>query len=230
MRIVGGVAAIVMLVAWGNESRADSSTDTADHKREATVEPEFRSKKDRMLDDKVASEAKETVESRTDWDKHLDKRIGKDPVKVINIFNTWTHEFVVVDYTGKATGKTKLQTTEEAVNRFLRCHFTDEPTEMDKRLFKVLVDAANHFGSQRVDIISGFRAPKYNLMLRKKGHGVARRSQHKLGNAVDFRVRGVATSKLRSWARNLRLGGVGYYPSSGFVHVDVGPVRTWTGK
>lgn len=227
MKIVGGVAALVVAVSvWGSEVVADTTTDQAQVQAEPTVEPEaFRSKKDKGLDEKTADEAKERDEDRAAWQRALDKRIGKKAKKVINIFNTWTHEFVVVDFKSK-DDHYKYNT----VCDFLRCHFTDEPTGMDKRLFKVLVDAANHFGAQRIDIVSGFRAPKYNLMLRKKGRGVARRSQHPLGNAVDFRIRGVSTSRLKSWAQGLRIGGVGYYPSSGFVHVDTGRVRSWTGK
>ncbi len=167
----------------------------------------------------VSSEAKKRA-----WKKQLDALIGKKPTEVVTIYNTWTHEFVVVDAVKKANlGKTEA-------NEFLRCHFTNESTTMDPRLMAVLLKAAAHFKVNRIDIISGFRAPKYNLMLRKKGRGVARRSQHPMGNAVDFRLPGVSTTRLRNWARSLRLGGVGYYPSSGFVHVDTGPVRTWKGR
>jgi len=113
------------------------------------------------------------------------------------------------------------------VNHFLRCHFTNHEIQMDERLFPVLIAAADHFKVERVDIVSGFRAPKYNLMLRKKGHRVARDSQHTYGHAVDFRLPGVTTERLRDWARRLRLGGVGYYQGDGFVHVDVGPIRYW---
>jgi uncharacterized protein YcbK (DUF882 family) len=100
---------------------------------------------------------------------------------------------------------------------------------MDEHLIGVLIAAARHFEVDRVDIVSGFRAPKYNLMLRKKGRAVARDSQHTKGNAVDFRLPGVPVARLRSWALSLKLGGVGFYPESKFVHVDTGPVRRWNG-
>jgi len=219
---------MVVFVAVGSgTAAADTRTDPDPQTGEPASDTErFRAKKDRTLDEKAAAARTATANDKQAWERKLDRRIGKQPDRIINIYNTWTHEYVVVDFKSKAG----LEQKEATVNGFLRCHFTDEPAEMDKRLFKVLVDAANHFGSQRIDIISGFRAPKYNLMLRKKGRGVARNSQHPLGNAVDFRVQGVATSRLRAWAQSLRLGGVGYYPSSGFVHVDVGRVRTWTGQ
>ncbi len=101
---------------------------------------------------------------------------------------------------------------------------------MDIRLLAVLIEAAHHFQSRRIEIISGFRAPKYNLMLRKKGHQVARSSHHTKGEAVDFRIPGIPISRLRRWATRLKLGGVGYYATSRFVHVDVGRVRTWRGE
>jgi uncharacterized protein YcbK (DUF882 family) len=67
-------------------------------------------------------------------------------------------------------------------------------------------------------------------MLRKKGHQVARSSQHVEGHAVDFRIRGVKTKVLRNFVTSLRLGGVGYYPNSQFVHCDTGKIRHWTGS
>jgi uncharacterized protein YcbK (DUF882 family) len=67
-------------------------------------------------------------------------------------------------------------------------------------------------------------------MLRKKGHQVARSSQHVEGHAVDFRIRGVPTRTLLQFVRSLRLGGVGFYPHSQFVHSDTGRIRYWTGS
>jgi uncharacterized protein YcbK (DUF882 family) len=158
------------------------------------------------------------------YDKALAKRVGKPPPPVLNLRNIWTKETLAFE------PKPGMTLESPVLGSFLRCHFTNQPAEMDGRLFKVLVDAARHFDATRIDIVSGFRAPKYNLMLRKKGHEVARDSQHTYGHAVDFRIPGVATTKLLDWARGLRLGGVGYYPESQFVHVDVGPVRYWEGK
>jgi uncharacterized protein YcbK (DUF882 family) len=67
-------------------------------------------------------------------------------------------------------------------------------------------------------------------MLRKKGHEVARDSQHTYGHAVDFRIPGVATRALLEYVKSLHLGGAGYYPDSEFVHADTGPVRFWAGR
>ena len=186
------------------------------------------SKKEQRLADKerahAVPEATRQAE-RSKLERDLKKRIGKKPPALINIYNTWTHEYVAVD-AAVAKAKTPALPPEE-VDHFLRCHFTNHQIKMDERLFGVLVAAADHFKAERVDIVSGFRAPKYNLMLRKKGHRVARDSQHTYGHAVDFRLPGVTTERLRDWARRLRLGGVGYYQADRFVHVDVGPIRYW---
>jgi uncharacterized protein YcbK (DUF882 family) len=157
------------------------------------------------------------------WQKALRARIGKKPAALVNIHNLWTDEFVAVE----ADSRAPSPVPQAMVNRFLRCHFTNHQIDMDGRLFGVLVQAARKFKVGRVDIVSAFRAPKYNLILRKKGRRVARQSEHTFGHAVDFRLPGVTTERLRNWARTLRLGGVGYYRDDKFVHVDIGPVRYW---
>jgi uncharacterized protein YcbK (DUF882 family) len=77
------------------------------------------------------------------------------------------------------------------------------------------------------EVISGYRSPETNEMLRKKSSGVAKNSQHLLGNAIDVRHGEIDMEVLRDSAKTLKLGGVGYYASSKFVHVDTGRVRYW---
>jgi hypothetical protein len=113
---------------------------------------------------------------------------------------------------------------------FLRDHYTKQSTQADTRLAGVLAAAAIKFHAPRIEVVSGYRSPKYNMMLRKKGHQVARESQHMQGTAVDFRIYGVTTEALREFARSLRLGGVGYYPRTRFIHADTGKVRYWQGS
>jgi hypothetical protein len=113
---------------------------------------------------------------------------------------------------------------------FLRDHYTKQPTQADTRLAGVLAAAAIRFRAPRVEVVSGYRSPKYNLMLRKKGRQVARESQHTLGTAVDFRVQGANTEALRDFVRSLHLGGVGYYPRTRFIHADTGRIRYWNGS
>jgi len=150
------------------------------------------------------------------------KLVGKPAAAVISIFNTWTHEWVAADAKAKALPKA-------LTDRLLRCHFTNEPADMDNRLSGAVLAAARHFGATRVHIVSGFRAPKYNLMLRKKGRQVARDSQHTHGNAIDFYIPRIATMTLHTWAKEQEAGGVGLYLESGFVHMDTGNVRYWAG-
>ena len=78
-----------------------------------------------------------------------------------------------------------------------------------------------------IEVISGYRSPKTNAMLQQKSSGVASKSLHLQGQAVDIRLTDLKTRKLRDIARSLQLGGVGYYPTSDFVHLDTGRVRFW---
>jgi len=146
---------------------------------------------------------------------------GHRAIPVTTLFNQWTHEAYPV-LPGHAHQK--------RFQLFLRDHFTGQPTEVDEQLFYVLLASARRFHATKVEVVSGYRAPKYNLILRKKGHQVARESQHTLGTAVDFRLKGVAIEPLRDFVRSLRLGGVGYYPRTKFVHADTGKIRTWQGS
>jgi hypothetical protein len=147
---------------------------------------------------------------------------GARPAKLVNLYNFWTKEWLAIDAAAPPPRDT--------INRFLRDHFTNKPTAMEPRLIDIVVAAAASFHSDVVDIVSGFRHPKYNLILRKKGHQVARDSQHTHGNAIDFFLPQVTASVLEAWARAQKLGGVGLYPESGFVHMDTGPIRYWSGE
>ena len=155
-------------------------------------------------------------------DVHAIKLPPPAAAPVLTLHNVWTNESLPVVLTPSPTPA-------EPFNQIARDHYTNQTTTMDPRLFATVVRAAERFHARYVEIVSGFRAPKYQLMLRKKGHEVARDSQHPRGTAVDFRVAGVPTKILLRYIRSLRLGGVGYYPESKFVHADVGPVRFWRG-
>ena len=120
--------------------------------------------------------------------------------------------------------------TGDARDRFLRCWFTEEsPEAIPPVLVERILAAAHTFDSRHVRIISGFRHPKYNTMLRKKGREVAKTSQHTLGHAVDFNLAGVGIADLYPWLLRTHQGGVGVYRHSGFVHIDTGRKRTWKG-
>ncbi len=165
--------------------------------------------------------------SRAEADKldaSLRKRIGKPPAPIVTLHNIWTQETLAVDVKPGAT------LDAATLDTFLRCHFTNHEAQMDPRLVGVLVGAAIKLKAPRIDIVSGFRSPKFNLMLRKHGHEVARDSQHTYGHAVDFTIPGVGTNAILAYVKGLNLGGAGFYPESAFVHADTGPVRTWVGR
>ncbi len=115
------------------------------------------------------------------------------------------------------------------LNRFLRCSKDRKYTLMDPRLIVAAVGAAAAFGMEQVNIVSAFRTQRLNRALAAEGHNVALRSRHINGQALDLRIPHVSVEELCQYFRNLRLGGVGCYPGSNFVHIDVGPVRTWDG-
>lgn len=115
------------------------------------------------------------------------------------------------------------------LNHYLRDHRTGDVQTYDPRVFDLLHDLLVALGrpNAEIDVICGYRTPWSNEYLRTHGHGVAQHSLHMQAMAIDIRVPGVATSTLRDAALALRRGGVGYYASSDFVHVDVGRVRRW---
>ena len=116
----------------------------------------------------------------------------------------------------------------ERINGFLKDFRTGEVTEINPELLDLLHDVRNELGPESTfEVISAYRSPKTNEMLRSTSSGVAKNSQHVRGNAIDVRLRGTRTVKLRDTAIGMQRGGVGFYPKSDFVHIDTGPVRTW---
>ncbi|MGV3634001.1 MAG: DUF882 domain-containing protein [Pseudorhodoplanes sp.] len=116
------------------------------------------------------------------------------------------------------------------LNHFLRDWRTDDVTTMDPQLFDAVWEVQREFGiDKKVHIISSYRSPRTNEMLRKRSNGVARHSLHMQGKAMDFFIPGVPLDKVREAGLRLQRGGVGFYPTSGspFVHIDVGSVRHW---
>ena len=118
----------------------------------------------------------------------------------------------------------------ETINRLLRDHHSGEIHPIDLKLIESLYnihkDAKAPYG---IEIYSGYRSHKTNEALRKKHKGVAKKSYHMKGRAVDIRMPGTRLSTIRDVAISLRAGGVGYYQRSGFLHIDTGRVRQWRG-
>lgn len=123
-----------------------------------------------------------------------------------------------------------IQSGLDQANRALRDFRRNEPTKMDPRLLDLVWEVYQKSGSKDyIHVISGYRSPATNGMLRKRGRGVAKNSQHMLGKAMDFFLPDVPLSKLREIGLKVGVGGVGFYPTSGspFVHMDTGSVRHW---
>ncbi|WP_349631436.1 DUF882 domain-containing protein [Bradyrhizobium sp. BR 10289] len=118
----------------------------------------------------------------------------------------------------------------KTLNHFLRDWRTQDETVMDRRLFDILWEVYRDVdGKQPIQIISSYRSPATNAMLRRRSSGVARFSQHMLGHAMDFYIPGVPLEQIRFAGLRLQRGGVGFYPTSGspFVHLDTGSIRHW---
>lgn len=116
----------------------------------------------------------------------------------------------------------------QRVNAFLGDFRNGASIRIDPELLDYLYDLREAVGSSATyEVISAYRSPETNDMLRQRGSGVARKSQHLLGKAIDVRLRGTETLALRDAALKLQRGGVGYYEKSDFVHVDTARVRRW---
>jgi uncharacterized protein YcbK (DUF882 family) len=146
--------------------------------------------------------------------------------RALSLVHTHTHERLALTY---AADGAYLPDALERMNRFLRDHYTGEVGLIDPPLLDLLHGVQRLLGQARAfDVISGYRCPATNTRLRREGGGgVATRSLHMDGKAIDVRLPGVPLAELRDAALELRGGGVGYYPSQQFVHVDTGRVRRW---
>ena len=144
----------------------------------------------------------------------------------LRFFHTHTGEKLDVVY---RDGNSYLPAALAELDHFLRDHRTGEVHHYDPRLFDLLhdlVEAAGRPGAQ-IDVVCGYRTPWSNAYLRGHGHGVALHSLHMQALAIDIRLPGTSTAKLRDLALGLHEGGVGYYAKPDFIHVDVGRVRRW---
>jgi uncharacterized protein YcbK (DUF882 family) len=113
------------------------------------------------------------------------------------------------------------------IDRLLRDFRTGETRPIDRELIDLLFALRAACGGGTFEIISGYRSPQTNRMLRRSSSGVAAQSLHLEGRAIDVRLAGFATARLRDAAIALGRGGVGHYPDSDFLHIDTGRVRAW---
>ena len=150
---------------------------------------------------------------------------GPREERILSFAHTHTGESLTVPYFADGgylpEGLARLR-------HLLRDHRSGEEHVIDTPLFDMLNDLRLATGTREpFQVISGYRSPKTNAKLRSSGRGVAKRSLHMDGRAIDVRLADVKSSVLRDAALELKRGGVGYYRSSDFVHVDTGRVRTW---
>jgi uncharacterized protein YcbK (DUF882 family) len=145
--------------------------------------------------------------------------------RALSFIHTHTGERLAVDYFANGAYVPDALTT---VNHFLRDFRTGDVHPIDPGLLDLLHNLTGFTGSVRpFQVISGYRSPATNEMLRHRSEGVAAGSLHMQGQAIDIRLADVPLDALRRAALSARRGGVGYYPASDFVHVDTGRVRTW---
>jgi uncharacterized protein YcbK (DUF882 family) len=143
--------------------------------------------------------------------------------RTLNMHNTHTGENLEIKY--YSSGKYDYDALSE-INRFLRCHSTNEIHEIDVRLLDLLYKIKTAAGNNhQVQIISGYRSPAHNEYLLSLGRRVSPNSLHLQGRAIDFIIPGISSSRLAHTARSFAAGGVGLY--SRFVHIDTGRVRHW---
>ena len=158
----------------------------------------------------------------------VESPVAKRVTRTLAFFNTHTGERLETTYCCNGTYEPRAL---NEINRILRDFRTNEVKSIDPRLLDLLHELGGTLETDRpFHVISGYRSPKTNQMLRERSgahSGVASKSLHMVGKAIDIRVPGVRLEHLRAAARSLKLGGVGYYPEPNFVHVDTGRVRSW---
>jgi uncharacterized protein YcbK (DUF882 family) len=143
----------------------------------------------------------------------------------LNFYHTHTGEKLTIDY---HDGIAYIPDSLGEINQYLSDFRTGESHPIDPKLLDILHYLKKTTDSNGVfEVISGYRSPKTNAKLRNKSNGVAKRSLHMQGKAIDIRLTGCDTHELHKACRSLAKGGVGYYQKSDFIHVDTGRVRYW---
>ncbi|MGB5687540.1 MAG: DUF882 domain-containing protein [Candidatus Electrothrix sp.] len=149
----------------------------------------------------------------------------KNNPRVLSFYHTHTREHLTITY---AKAGIYDPVALKRINTYLRDFRTAEIHPIDPALLDILWTMQQKIGCNRTyEIISGYRSPATNNKLRNRSKGVAKRSLHMKGMAVDIRLSGQNTRLVRDCAVSLQFGGVGYYADSDFVHIDTGKVRTW---
>jgi uncharacterized protein YcbK (DUF882 family) len=155
----------------------------------------------------------------------LQNATANGDTRSLTLRHTHTNEKVTITY--KVNGRYDDEALKK-LNHVLRDWREDQATSMDPHLLDLIWDVYREVeATEPIAIVCGYRSPGTNAMLRRRSSGVAQFSQHMLGKAMDFYIPGVSLEKLREAGLRASRGGVGFYPSSNFVHLDTGSVRHW---
>ncbi|MDH3566321.1 MAG: DUF882 domain-containing protein [Desulfobacteraceae bacterium] len=147
------------------------------------------------------------------------------PKRRLSFYNTHTDERLEVCYFTQGRYPSNAL---KKINYIFRDHYSGKVNPIHKDLLDLLHAVSMTIGDgAQLHIVSGYRSPETNAMLRKKTKAVAKNSLHMQGKAVDIRIPEYDTKRLSNICMKMQAGGVGYYPESDFVHVDTGPVRCW---
>jgi len=145
--------------------------------------------------------------------------------RVLTLNNLHTGETLKAEF---FDGRGYIQDELARLNHFFRDFRANKVKAIDPKLFDQLYRLQGLLGTNKpVQLISGYRSLDTNNELRAHSSGVAKKSYHTKGQAMDFHIEGISLSNVRKAALSLRSGGVGYYPRSNFVHIDTGPLRHW---
>lgn len=162
----------------------------------------------------------------TSYNRFLANRSSYDRPRVLSFYHLHTEDRIDVTY---RIGDQYQRSALQRLNHFFRDFRTGDTTAMDHRLFDLLYDLKLSLGDSdaRFHVVSAYRSPATNAKLRRASSGVAKKSLHLTGQAIDIRFPDLSTRRVRDAAIALGRGGVGYYRRSDFVHLDTGNVRTW---
>ena len=214
--IVFGICMLLLISALGGASEEVCSSESLNRSFDGVLNQHVCD----VTGDAHAASPGEKLEKQFPTFGHVARR-GVD-LPVTTLFNAHTREILPV------FENTRIKT--ELLKHFFRCRGFGETIDMAPELIATIVDAAKEFKAKRVTVISGYRSPKFNDTLAKKGRRVASESKHMKGQAVDFRLDTVEAKELGPWIRARFEGGVGTYRGDNFIHIDVGPKRSWNGR
>jgi hypothetical protein len=223
-----------MLLCLPSSSHSDSETDSIEDSEvnvagDIQVKEERTPRNCRCVEDPMEIEIPQTTDSKpaekqdkvypSVWrPSHRQGIVGV----VATLFNVHSKEALPV-----LKGQPPPQ---EVLDFFFRCRGFGTVLHLDERLVETAVAAAVHFKSQRIEVISGYRSPKFNDALSKKGRHVAGESKHTMGSAMDFRLSTKDAQTVGNWLAENFDGGVGIYVEDNFIHVDTGAKRRWRGR